>query len=137
MHRSLLVAAYRRRVSVQNLVFRTKQASSAAYYSVDRRRRSFSSSSADDNNVSFEGVSEDTSKLIYKHAHEPQTSVSLQALMRTGRGEYLHKTYRDDELTKDSQVATERVLIQVSVVSVEKKERGGECEEHRLAISSD
>lgn len=29
--------------------------------------------------------------LIDKHAHKPQTSASLQTLMKTGRGEFLHK----------------------------------------------
>jgi hypothetical protein len=59
--------------------------------------------------VSFEGVSDDVSKLINKHAQVPQTSVSLQALMRTGRGEFLHKHF--DEV--DQHTATELVLIQV------------------------
>mmetsp|Transcript_5515 Transcript_5515/g.8145 ORF Transcript_5515/g.8145 Transcript_5515/m.8145 type:complete len:123 (-) Transcript_5515:30-398(-) len=34
--------------------------------------------------------------------------------MRTGRGEFLHKTYRDAAWTKDDKVATERVLLQVA-----------------------
>jgi hypothetical protein len=64
----------------------------------------------------FEGVPPDVSKLIYHHAHQPQTAVSLQALMRTGRGEFLHKTYKDEVATKDEAVATERVLKQVCIV---------------------
>lgn len=60
----------------------------------------------------FEGVSEDISKLIYDHAHQPHTSVSLQALMRTGRGEFLHKTF-EDTTNIDQHSATELVLIQV------------------------
>ena len=63
----------------------------------------------------FEGVSPDISKLIYDHAHQPQTAVSLQALMRTGRGEFLHKTYKDEAVHKDEKVATERVLRQVCI----------------------
>ena len=58
------------------------------------------------------------SELIYKHAHEPQTPTSLQTLMKTGRGEYLHKTFRDHKIEEgiydDNKVATERVLIQVA-----------------------
>jgi pyruvate dehydrogenase kinase 2/3/4 len=34
--------------------------------------------------------------------------------MRTGRGEFLHKTYRDAAWKKDDKVATERVLLQVA-----------------------
>lgn len=66
----------------------------------------------------FEGVSPDISKLIYDHAHQPQTSVSLQALMRTGRGEFLHKTYKDEAAHKDEKVATERVLRQVCIYEI-------------------
>ena len=60
----------------------------------------------------FEGVSEEVSKIIYQHANQPQTSVSLQALMRTGRGEFLHKTFEDTK-DIDKHTATELVLIQV------------------------
>lgn len=51
-------------------------------------------------------------QLILQHALQPQTSVSLQALMRTGRGEYLHKTF--GETTREKHAATELVLIQVA-----------------------
>jgi len=57
-------------------------------------------------------------KQILKHAHEAQTSTSLQTLMKTGRGEYLHKTFHDHKIETgiydDNKVATERVLIQVA-----------------------
>jgi hypothetical protein len=36
--------------------------------------------------------------------------------MRTGRGEFLHKTYKDEASTKDQTLATERVLKQVRIV---------------------
>jgi hypothetical protein len=62
----------------------------------------------------FEGVSEQVSKLIYRHAHQAQTSVSLQALMQTGRGEFLHKTFDLVDKNSDVHSATELVLIQVS-----------------------
>jgi pyruvate dehydrogenase kinase 2/3/4 len=64
----------------------------------------------------FDGVSSDISKLIYHHAHQPQTAVSLQALMRTGRGEFLHKTYKEaiTEKNIDGKGATEQVLMQVA-----------------------
>jgi hypothetical protein len=61
----------------------------------------------------FEGVSEQVSKLIYRHAHQAQTSVSLQALMQTGRGEFLHKTFDHVDQNSDVHSATELVLIQV------------------------
>lgn len=51
-------------------------------------------------------------QLIIKHALQPQTSVSLQALMRTGRGEFLTKTFA--EQTLEQHAATELVLIQVA-----------------------
>ena len=72
---------------------------------------------------SYDGVSAEISEVIYEHARQPQTSVSLQALMRTGRGEFLHKTF-DDISSEDIQnngvddhTATELVLIQVSFAS--------------------
>jgi hypothetical protein len=69
-------------------------------------------------------VSEADSKLINRHAKKAQTSVSLQALMRTGRGEFLHKTFGDDSgggggggstpsVAVDNHTATELVLMQV------------------------
>jgi hypothetical protein len=66
--------------------------------------------------VEYEGVSDDEGKVINKFALQPQTSVSLQALMRTGRGEFLHKHFED--ISKiDQHSATELVLIQVCTVS--------------------
>ena len=60
----------------------------------------------------YEGVSQEVSKLISNHAHQQQTPVSLQTLLQTGRGEFLHKTYKqlDDD---DHRGATAKVLIQV------------------------
>lgn len=51
--------------------------------------------------------------IIKKLAAVNQTSVSLQALMRTGRGEFLHKTF-DDMANVDQHSATDLVLIQVA-----------------------
>ena len=64
----------------------------------------------------FEGVSEETSRIIYKHALQPQTSVSLKTLMQSGRGEFLTKTYKEDAVHSDNKVATEKVLMQVGEV---------------------
>jgi hypothetical protein len=61
----------------------------------------------------YEGVPDYASEHIRQHAIVPQTSVSLQALMRTGRGEYLHKTFEDVE-NVDQHSATDLVLIQVA-----------------------
>jgi hypothetical protein len=62
--------------------------------------------------ISFEGVSENWSEQIYRHSVQPQTPVSLQTLMQTGRGEFLHKTYKDLDDT-GGRGATEKVLQQV------------------------
>lgn len=64
--------------------------------------------------ILFEGVSKEHSDLIVFHARQAQTSVSLQALMRTGRGEFLHKTFGETAKDVDAHTATMRVLIQVS-----------------------
>jgi pyruvate dehydrogenase kinase 2/3/4 len=42
----------------------------------------------------------------------PQTSVTLQTLMQTGRGDFLHKTFKDE--TRDRHAATDLVLMQVA-----------------------
>lgn len=62
--------------------------------------------------MQYDGVSESVSKIINEHAQQHQTSVSLQALMKTGRGEYLHKSF--DNLDESQHTATELVRIQVS-----------------------
>jgi pyruvate dehydrogenase kinase 2/3/4 len=59
-------------------------------------------------------MDESTKRLLNEYAHEQQTSVSLQTLMRTGRGEYLHKTFLESQHNQDAHLATERVLIQVA-----------------------
>ena len=68
--------------------------------------------------VAYEGVSDADGKIINKHAQQPQTSVSLQALMRTGRGEFLHKHF-EDMSEVDQHTATELVLIQVCTCMVD------------------
>jgi hypothetical protein len=60
----------------------------------------------------YEGLPDDAAKVIHEHAQQPQTPVSLQALMRTGKGEYLHKHF-EDASDVDQHSATELVLIQV------------------------
>jgi len=51
-------------------------------------------------------------RMIREYAMHPQTSVSLQALMRTGQGEFLHRTFGEE--TRQRHAATELVLIQVA-----------------------
>lgn len=57
------------------------------------------------------------SSILHKYGHIKQTSASLQTLMRTGRGEFLHKTYKDlpdnDDAPSNTE-ATELVLTQVA-----------------------
>lgn len=64
--------------------------------------------------MEYDGVPESVSKIVNEHAHQLQTSVSLQALMRTGRGEFLHKSFGEEEMEENQHSATELVLIQVS-----------------------
>lgn len=51
-------------------------------------------------------------RLIQEASILPQTSVSLQALMRTGQGEFLHRTFGEE--TRSRHMATDLVLIQVA-----------------------
>jgi len=51
--------------------------------------------------------------LINKLAQRPQTGASLETLMKTGRGEFLHKTYKGEVSVTDS-VATDQILMQVA-----------------------
>jgi pyruvate dehydrogenase kinase 2/3/4 len=57
-------------------------------------------------------LTEQLDKQIAIHASQPQTSVSLQALMRTGQGEFLHRTFGEE--TRERHAATDLVLIQVA-----------------------
>ena len=74
------------------------------------------SSSSSSIDRAFEGVSEEVSKRIQYHAHQPQTAVSLKTLLQTGRGEFLHKTYKNLEEEDNQRGATGKVLIQVSII---------------------
>ena len=62
----------------------------------------------------FEGVSDDVSKQILHHSRQPQTAVSLKTLLQTGRGEFLHKTYKQLDEDDNHRGATGKVLMQVS-----------------------
>lgn len=59
-------------------------------------------------------MSDEVAKLVRQHAHQPQTSANLETLMKTGRGEFLHKTYKDENLKDGPHAATEKILIQVA-----------------------
>jgi pyruvate dehydrogenase kinase 2/3/4 len=75
------------------------------------------------NDIQITGVSDEVASKIKLYAHKQQTSASLQTLMKTGRGEYLHKTY-GSSLTDvdgadaaggiDDKVATDKILMQVA-----------------------
>jgi len=87
-------------------------------------RRSFHASFAaktDNDNISpigptmvLDGFPEDVGQRIAQALLNQQTSVSLQDLMRTGQGEYLHKTFDEVDSIKENHTATELVLIQVA-----------------------
>lgn len=71
-----------------------------------------SNNSSNNNNSNSLNVSDEINALIQNAATTPQTSVSLQALMMTGRGLYLHKTFEKEKM--HSHAATELVLQQVA-----------------------
>ena len=58
------------------------------------------------------GVTEEDRQLVLERAKHPQTSVSLQALMSTGRGEFLLKTFDAGQF--EQHTATDLVLMQVA-----------------------
>jgi len=65
--------------------------------------------------TTFEGVTKEISNSINKQAMQHQTSISLETLMQTGRGEFLQKTYKDlDDTEITEREATEKVLQQVA-----------------------
>mmetsp|Transcript_20874 Transcript_20874/g.29464 ORF Transcript_20874/g.29464 Transcript_20874/m.29464 type:complete len:427 (+) Transcript_20874:172-1452(+) len=58
----------------------------------------------------------DVASIVDEYAKKKQTSASLQTLMKTGRGELLSKSYKDEVLAGNlqNQGASERVLMQVA-----------------------
>lgn len=60
-------------------------------------------------------MTEEVATLVRQHALQPQTSANLETLMKTGRGEFLHKTFGDDP---EEHAATEKILIQVCPFSL-------------------
>jgi hypothetical protein len=89
---------------------------SLAFFQTAQPIRSFTATTQRSDFIDYAGVSSSVGKVINTHAHQPQTSVSLQALMRTGRGEFLHKSFDEEKLDNDQHTATELVLIQVGSV---------------------
>ena len=83
--------------------------------SINVNVRQFSLSSSQES-IRIAGVPDDVAIMIHRHASRPQTGASLQTLMKTGRGEYLHKTYEDHTHDPDdnSKVATDKILMQVA-----------------------
>ncbi len=72
---------------------------------------SMAKSDKESKDIDYDGVPDDVAKLINDHAKQPPTSVSLQALMRTGRGEYLDRHF---DVAMKEHTATELVLMQVA-----------------------
>lgn len=67
------------------------------------------------NDIQITGVSDEVAESIKQYAHKPQTSASLLTLMKTGRGDFLHKTYgTSTDNGDDSKVATDKILMQVA-----------------------
>jgi hypothetical protein len=78
------------------------------------KSKSKSSSKKHSRDIDYDGVPDNVAKLINDHAKQPPTSVSLQALMRTGRGEYLDRSF--ENLAIKEHTATELVLMQVASI---------------------
>jgi len=64
--------------------------------------------------MTLEGFPDEVGQRVATAATQSQTSVSLQDLMRTGQGEYLHKTFENEDTLKANHTASELVLIQVA-----------------------
>jgi pyruvate dehydrogenase kinase 2/3/4 len=79
-----------------------------------KRFQSTSSAASSEQSMTLEGFAPEVGVQIAKAATQAQTSVSLQDLMRTGRGEYLHKTFQNPDSLQEKHTATELVLIQVA-----------------------
>ena len=100
-----------RRFSSTSIDSSSTRSSTGGLSSFSESSRSNSQGSIVD--MEYDGVSEADAALINRHAKKVQTSVSLQALMRTGRGEFLHKTFDEESVAVDDHTATELVLMQV------------------------
>ena len=71
--------------------------------------------SKDGRDIKYDGVSDEVAKLINYHAKQSPTTVSLQVLMRTGRGEYLDRHF--EHVAMKEHTATELVLMQVRCIN--------------------
>ena len=101
----------------KNLSTRSKSTSSNSNSNNNRQRHQ---------NYSSNWIDEDTKHMTPSEAHlikqyttQPQTSASLQTLLLTGRGEYLHKTFKQQPEAHAGhddfdRCATELVLMQVA-----------------------
>lgn len=81
-------------------------------------RRGYSSCKVH-HSIEISNVSPDVASLIHKHASRSQTGASLETLMKTGRGEYLHKTFENEPqfssaTARSDKVATDKILMQVA-----------------------
>jgi len=72
----------------------------------------FSFSSTAESSLSPMPCTEQLKEEIMSHALQPQTSVSLHTLMRTGRGDFLDRTFGEE--MRERNTATELVLMQVA-----------------------
>jgi len=86
------------------------------YHVLKSLRLMYSSQAENPSSSDGLGIPEGVRDLVLKYAQKPQTSVSLQTLMRTGVGEMLaHKNFRNSQETEvEPTAATERILMQVA-----------------------
>jgi len=95
----------------------TKKSPSTFFFEVSARTYACSSIRFKATNLDDLHPDPEISTILHKYGHIKQTSASLQTLMRTGRGEFLHKTYKDlpdNDDTSSNTEATELVLTQVA-----------------------
>ena len=102
-----------------------------------QQRHSFSSTKNNNNNnhhhdhnhhyndIQITGVSDEVASSIKQYANKQQTSASLQTLMKTGRGELIHKTYggKNNKVVMDPEEAqqhqaTDKILMQVCIMYI-------------------
>eukprot|EP00574_Skeletonema_japonicum_P005629 CAMPEP_0201728174 /NCGR_PEP_ID=MMETSP0593-20130828/14982_1 /ASSEMBLY_ACC=CAM_ASM_000672 /TAXON_ID=267983 /ORGANISM="Skeletonema japonicum, Strain CCMP2506" /LENGTH=479 /DNA_ID=CAMNT_0048220199 /DNA_START=149 /DNA_END=1589 /DNA_ORIENTATION=- len=109
--------------SAINIIMEIKSTSN---YSITDCRWSSTSASSNEPKIDYLSLphsSPEVQNLIEHHARKPQTSASLQTLMKTGRGEFLHKLSKHNQgggfasvtsRPEDESEATPLVLVQVA-----------------------
>jgi len=104
--------SYRRRLFSTSTKTDVSSTESSTATGVETESSGVAGSGSRGNVLSPDADDAEIEQMIKDHAVQSQTSVSLQALMRTGQGEFLHRTFGEE--TRQRHAATELVLIQVA-----------------------